>query len=371
MCGRQGTGPYGIFIAVDGAGGKRGVLYAWVTSAKSLPNGQRVLSLIMCRLHRLFASQIKGLGSFMRFNKNATVDFIFRGIIGFARLFGYRARVRIFAFIASYVVAPLAGFINKAVVNLQLVHPEMPKAEARKIAHSVAANFGKNMIENYSKLDVAAGLNPENIGGSGYDAMMQAVKDGRPVMLVSGHIGNYEAMRIALYTLGHQSACLYRPASNPYFDEHYTQTYGYLTGPAFPQSRKGFLNFTRYLRDGGIATMLFDVRTLQYGDIDFLGHPAPTSDVPAKIALKTGALFVPCFAHRGPDGMTHHIEFETPIEASTAEKMMIEMTRRLEAQVRRFPDQWLWFHDRWGSETHRTERAKQKLQPVDHSDLAQ
>jgi hypothetical protein len=31
----------------------------------------------------------------------------------------------------------------------------------------------------------------------------------------------------------------------------------------------------------------------------------------------------------------------------------------------------LWFHDRWGSETHRTERAKQKLQPVDHSDLAQ
>jgi hypothetical protein len=27
MCGRQGTGPYGLFIAVDGAGGKRGGNY--------------------------------------------------------------------------------------------------------------------------------------------------------------------------------------------------------------------------------------------------------------------------------------------------------------------------------------------------------
>jgi hypothetical protein len=27
MCGRQGTGPYGMFIAVDGAGGKRGGNY--------------------------------------------------------------------------------------------------------------------------------------------------------------------------------------------------------------------------------------------------------------------------------------------------------------------------------------------------------
>jgi KDO2-lipid IV(A) lauroyltransferase len=307
----------------------------------------------------------------MRFNKDVTFDFIFRGIIGFTRLFGYRKRVNVFAFIASYIVAPLAGFINKAVANLQLIHPDMPKREARQIAHRVAANFGRNMIENYSKLDVAAGLKLENIGGSGYNAMMQAVENGRPVMLVSGHIGNYEAMRIALYNLGYQSACLYRPASNPYFDEHYTKTYGYLTGPAFPQSRKGFLNFTRYLRDGGIATMLFDVRAPEYGDIDFLGHPAPTSDVPAKLALKTGALFVPCFAHRGPDGITHQIEFEVPIEASTAEEMMFEMTHRLEAQVRRFPDQWLWFHDRWGSKNYRAERAIQKVQSWDHHDPVQ
>jgi catalase (peroxidase I) len=27
MCGRQGTGPYGVSIAVDGAGGKRGGNY--------------------------------------------------------------------------------------------------------------------------------------------------------------------------------------------------------------------------------------------------------------------------------------------------------------------------------------------------------
>ena len=298
----------------------------------------------------------------MRFNSDAAIDLVLRGIIGFTRLFGYCTRVKLFGFIASYVVAPVFGYIKKAVRNLQLVHPDMSTREARKIAHEVATNFGKNMIENYNKHDVAAALKPENIGGAGYDQMMVAIAEGRPVMLVSGHIGNYEAMRIALYTLGHQSACLFRPASNPHFDEHYTQNYGYLTGPAFPQSRKGFLGFIRHLREGGIATMLFDVRATQYQDVDFFGIPAPTSDVPTKIAMKTGALFVPCFTHRGPDGMTHHIDFETPIEHSTSYEMMAEMSDRLEAQVRRFPAQWLWFHDRWGTAEVRAQRVAAKLE---------
>ena len=300
----------------------------------------------------------------MRFNSDAAIDLVLRGIIGFTRLFGYCTRVKLFGFIASYVVAPVFGYIKKAVRNLQLVHPDMSTREARKIAHEVATNFGKNMIENYNKHDVAAALKPENIGGAGYDQMMVAIAEGRPVMLVSGHIGNYEAMRIALYTLGHQSACLFRPASNPHFDEHYTQNYGYLTGPAFPQSRKGFLGFTRHLREGGIATMLFDVRATQYQDVDFFGIPAPTSDVPAKIAMKTGALFVPCFTHRGPDGMTHHIDFETPIEHSTSYEMMAEMSDRLEAQVRRFPAQWLWFHDRWGTADVRAQRAADNVPTI-------
>ena len=298
----------------------------------------------------------------MRFNSDAAIDLVLRGIIGFTRLFGYCTRVKLFGFIASYVVAPVFGYIKKAVRNLQLVHPDMSTREARKIAHEVATNFGKNMIENYNNHDVAAALKPENIGGAGYDQMMVAIAEGRPVMLVSGHIGNYEAMRIALYTLGHQSACLFRPASNPHFDEHYTQNYGYLTGPAFPQSRKGFLGFIRHLREGGIAAMLFDVRATQYQDVDFFGIPAPTSDVPAKIAMKTGALFVPCFTHRGPDGMTHHIDFETPIEHSTSYEMMAEMSDRLEAQVRRFPAQWLWFHDRWGTAEVRAQRVAAKLE---------
>jgi KDO2-lipid IV(A) lauroyltransferase len=298
----------------------------------------------------------------MRFNSDVAVNWLVLGIIAFTRLFAYRTRVKLFGFIASYAVAPLFGFIKKAVRNLQLVHPDMSARQARKIAHEVAANFGKNMIENYSKHDVAAALKPENICGAGYDQMMAAIAEGRPVMLVSGHIGNYEAMRIALHTLGHQSACLFRPASNPHFDEHYTKNYGYLTGPAFPQSRKGFLGFTRHLREGGIAAMLFDVRAAQYEDVDFFGIPAPTSDVPAKIAMKTGALFVPCFAHRGPDGLTHHIEFETPIEHRASYEMMAEMSDRLEAQVRRYPAQWLWFHDRWGTAEVRAQRVVAKLE---------
>ncbi|MDF2140484.1 lysophospholipid acyltransferase family protein [Paenirhodobacter sp. CAU 1674] len=296
----------------------------------------------------------------MRLNTDKATDALIRGLIAMAGLLPYRMRVRVFGAITGYLVAPLGGYIRRAVTNLHWVFPDMPRAETRRIARAVAVNFGKNIIENYSKDDMAKALKTAKIGGEGMAALQQALAEKRPVLLMSGHIGNYEAFRIAMFNMGHPVAGLYRPASNPYFNSHYVETLEQLSGPAFAQNRAGVLGFTRHLHDGGVAAMLFDVRATRYGDIDFLGKPAPTSTFPAEIALKTGALFLPVFAHRGPDGISHEVEFEAPIPPSTSHEMTVELTRRLEAQVLRYPEQWLWIHDRWGSEYLRKKRAAKR-----------
>ena len=288
------------------------------------------------------------------------VDAFLRAAIWLARKIPYRTRVRFFGALTGYVLAPLGGFIAKATANLRYVHPDMPLPEARRIARRVAVNLGKTVIENYCKDDLVAVLRDRPADGPGLAAFHQAVAEGRPVLIVSGHLGNHETLRVAVHLMGHPVAALYRPAKNPHFNAHYKTTMETITGPAFAQGRQGIMAFTRHVKNGGIAAMLFDVRSARYDDIDFLGHPAPTSTFAAEMALKTGALLLPVFTHRLPDGITHQVTFEAPIAPSNPHDMTVEMTRRLEAQVRRYPDQWLWLHDRWGSEKMRAKRAQRR-----------
>ncbi|PTV93790.1 KDO2-lipid IV(A) lauroyltransferase [Rhodobacter aestuarii] len=299
----------------------------------------------------------------MAWNADRTSDAFLRVLIGLARRVPYKTRVRLFGWLTGWVVAPLAGYISKAVRNLQLIHPEMSSAEAKRIARRVSVNFGRSIIENYSKDDLSEVLKNSTVGGPGLAAFKDALAEGRGVLAVSGHIGNYETLRVAIHNMGYPVAALYRPAKNPYFNEHYKTTMESLTGPAFAQSRKGVVSFTRHVKNGGVAAMLFDVRATSYPDISFFGYPAPTSTFAAEMAMKTGALLLPIFTHRCEDGIHHDVHFETPIAHTNPREMTEEMTRRLEAQIRSFPDQWLWVHDRWGSEDLRARRANRSDTP--------
>ncbi|WP_223631993.1 lysophospholipid acyltransferase family protein [Rhodobacter sp. TJ_12] len=294
----------------------------------------------------------------MAWNSDRVSDAFLRALIWLARRVPYRTRLRLFGWASGYIVAPLGGFITKAERNLRFIHPDMSRAEARKIARRVAINFGRNTIENYCKDELAEVLRESTIEGPGLADFNAALAEGRGVLIVSGHIGNYETLRVAIHNMGHPVAALYRPATNPYFNAHYKTTMESLTGPAFAQGRQGVIGFTRYVKAGGVGAMLFDVRASQYPDVDFFGHPAPTSTFAAEMPLKTGALLLPVFTRRCEDGIHHVVHFETPIAATTPREMTEEMTRRLEARVRSTPDQWLWVHDRWGSEQVRARRAQ-------------
>jgi len=296
----------------------------------------------------------------MRLIQDRVSDAVLRFLIALALLLPYRLRLAMFGWATSHLIAPVGGFITKGAANLRLVFPDMPEAEARRIARAVADNFGRTTIENYSKREFYDVLGRAKIDGPGLPILKEARAAGRPVLLVSGHIGNYEGFRLALTHMGMESAALYRPAANPFFNRHYAKTLEFMTGPAFPQGRRGLTGFSRHLKNGGIAAMLYDVRATHYDCLDFFGLPAPTSTFAAEIALKTGAIFLPVFARRCADGISHEIAFETPISPSSPREMMAEMNSRLEARIRRDPEQWLWIHDRWGSEAQRRKMAAKR-----------
>jgi len=274
-------------------------------------------------------------------------DRLLRGLIGAALALPYSWRIPATGWLFARLLGPLAGYRRRAETQLAAIWPDRSAAWRRQTATRCLDNFGRTLIEIYSGPDLTARMADTPITGPGHDAVTAARAAGRPVVFVTGHFGNHEAPRHALVARGFQIGGLYRPMRNPYFDAHYSRTMTQVSGPVFAQGRPGTMGFVRHLRQGGMATLLFDVWARDGAMIPFLGQPAPTALSAADLALRFDALLVPYFGIRQPDGLSFEIVIEDPIAPSDPETMMHEATRRLEARIVDHPEQWFWVHRRW------------------------
>ena len=289
-------------------------------------------------------------------------DRVLRGAIWLALRLPIRARLWTMGRLVRHVVAPLAGYRQRAEDNLAHVWPDMGVLDRRHLADRVADNAGRTMIDNYDVDGLLKRMASAEVSGDGLKAVEAAKEAGQPVLFVTGHFGNFEAPRAALVARGYRIGGLYRPMSNPYFNAHYAANMHALSDPVFEQGRRGTMGLIKHIRQGGMGVLLFDVYDSAGVTIDFMGQPAPTLTSAADIALKTGALLVPFFGIRKPDGVSFDIIFEDPVEHGDPVAMMTDVTSRLEARITANPDQWFWIHRRWKPKRQR-KRAAAKIGP--------
>ena len=275
------------------------------------------------------------------------VNLAARGLIGLALALPYPWRVGFTGWLMRRVIGPFAGYDRRARENLALIWPGKPQAERNATAAASLDNAGRTLIENYSTRAFTARARSIEPEGPGYGALIAARNDKRPVILVSGHFGNYEAARAALVARGFDIGGLYRNLSNRYFNAHYVKTMQAFGGPVFPQGRAGTAGFVRHLKEGGQLVLLFDQDVPGAPALPFLGHPARTALSAAELALRLKADLIPFFATRQPDGLGFRVELDAPVPHSDAETMMREVTAALEKRVMTHPGQWFWIHRRW------------------------
>lgn len=274
-------------------------------------------------------------------------DGLFRSLLSMARALPYRWRVPAFGALNRRLVAPLAGYRPRALTNLDYIWPELSPAEARKIADQSIDNFGRMLIENYSSKDFLAQLAKVTPEGPGMQALEAARVEGRAVILVSGHFGNFQAVRACLKAHGHEAGGLYRPMSNPYVNAHYVKTVEAVGMPVFEQGRRGVAQLLKHLSKGGLAALLNDVYVGSGAELPFLGKPALTATSAAEMALRHNAVLIPAYGIRQPDGISFRIVLEQEVSHSDAVEMTAKLNQSLDARVRAMPGQWFWLHRRW------------------------
>ncbi|MEM1302341.1 MAG: lauroyl acyltransferase [Pseudomonadota bacterium] len=262
------------------------------------------------------------------------------------RLVPYRQRLATMSWIARRVLGPLAGYGQRALDNLELVYPDMPLPERKRIADGALDSFGRSVIENYSP-EFRDQIARHSLTGDGLQPALDALASGQAIIFSSGHYSNHEATRTALDQAGFDVAAFFRPMKNPYVDRHYRETLAKVSGPLIPQGKSGNVALARHLKKGGQVFLLHDVHIPRGNDFTFLGHPVKQTFSPAELALRYKALLVPYFGTRQPDGVSFKLELESPIPHGTPEDMMRDLVNRLEARIEQDPTQWHWIHRRW------------------------
>ncbi|MGR3802289.1 lysophospholipid acyltransferase family protein [Marinibacterium profundimaris] len=268
-------------------------------------------------------------------------------VIRLSGLLPYRARVRTIGWVTSRIIAPLAGFRRRIRDNLAHTMPGLDRAEVERLVRAVPDNMGRALIETYSGPPFVEIAQQAEVTGPGLEVLAKARDEGKPVIIVTAHFGNYDAARASLIHHGFEVGGFYRPLDNPYVNKPYTRAITAIGEPLFTQSRKGMANMVRHLKAGGVLAIVADRHAVGGEVMPFFGKPAATSLVTAELALRFDAPLLPVYGLRKPDGIHFEIVTQEPIPHTDPETMTREITERLESFVREHMDQWFWIHRRW------------------------
>ncbi len=253
--------------------------------------------------------------------------------------------------VVGFAVRWLPPFRMRVDEGLKRVYPAMKRSERARIAAQVGQNMGRTLTEILHNAEFAQKTDRFDASGPGLAALHDAKAAGKGAIIISGHFGQWEAIRHYLKSQDLETGAVYRPNSNPYYEPHFLA--GILEGgaPIVPKGNSGTMQMVRHIRKGGFFAILAD-QYVQFSDpIPFLGHDTQTTTSPAELALKYNIPLVPAFGLRDTNKTDVHITFEEPIPHSDPITMMTEFNARMAAQINANPGQWYWLHRRWKSPT--------------------
>ena len=224
-----------------------------------------------------------------------------------------------------------------------------------RIAREVFRNLARNGVEwlkmmSISKKDLLS-LVAEI---EGLDRLEKALQEGKGVIVVASHFGNWELMPIYLRAMGYKGAVI---ARRIYFDRYDKLICSLRNkfGPIVIYRDESPKKILKVLRGNGIMGILADqdIRDVENVFISFFGMPAATPVAPVKLAFASGAALMPWFMLRRADGRYKLIIEEAipvaqgPDKDEDVRRYTQAWTDVLERYIRQYPEQWVWIHERW------------------------
>jgi len=227
------------------------------------------------------------------------------------------------------------------------VFPNMKRRARAKLGQDMGRHMGRTLFEIYHDAEFQTQHHKFSASGPGLVALKEAQAADKGVIIVSGHFGQWEAVRAVIKMYGLESGAVYRPQKNRHYERRLLAGIEAGGKPILATGRVGTKALVRHLRGGGIISILLDEKYSEGVRIPFLGHDALTSLSAAQLALKYDLPMIAAYGIRTEDGNAFRVEFEAPIPHTDAITMTRAFNDSLSARIMTDPEQWYWMLRRW------------------------
>ncbi|MCR9255856.1 MAG: lauroyl acyltransferase [Alphaproteobacteria bacterium] len=249
-------------------------------------------------------------------------------------------------------LGPRLRVSRQARENLIYAFPEKTTAEIDGIVAGMWEHLGQTAAE-FPFMDRFDTHDPARVdirNEAGFELLRD---DGETGIMFSAHLANWEVPPLAALQRGIGMIGVYRRANNPFVERLFRKARGWPEDALVPKSDQGARKVFSAMRKGRHLVVMMDQKLNEGIPTTFFGRPAMTSTMVAKYALHFRCPVRPVAVFR--TGLCRYrIEVEDPLElpdTGDADRdvalLTQAVTERIEAWIRRHPEQWLWLHNRW------------------------
>jgi Kdo2-lipid IVA lauroyltransferase/acyltransferase len=250
-----------------------------------------------------------------------------------------------------------------ALAHLALAFPDSSPAFRARVGRASFVNLGRSALE----LIAVDALQPRlakvvELGNAEAELLRAAHGEGRGVIFVSCHVGNWELLARRIVLEGYRAGTVARDAKDPRLTallERSRQAAGLAT---LWRGKPGLAReLLRLLRGGAFVGLLIDQDTDVQGHfVPFFGKPAFTPRAAGDLAVRTGAALLFGCIHREAPTRHRLVVRRLPLPStgdreSDSQEVTAAATRMIEEEIRARPDEWVWMHRRWRT---RADQAK-------------
>lgn len=236
---------------------------------------------------------------------------------------------------------------KRALEHLAIAFPELDAAQRADLGRASFRHLGMSLCECLHLLHRSPIEACSHVKVEGFHHVERHA--GRPAVVMTGHCGNWELISTANQSHDLGLAAIARQIDDPQLDSAIVGLRRHLGSATIHRGSPGASKaLLRVVRTGGALALLIDQDIDTDGVwVPFFGRPAHTPRAAADLALRLGAAVIPTFSARLEDG-SHRVVFHPPLTLpSDPQQATASMTAAIEAQIRRYPEQWVWMHRRW------------------------
>lgn len=285
------------------------------------------------------------------------MSILVKGIFGFLRMLGPDRAGDLGAGLLR-TVAPLLPANRTAIANIAAAFPEMSTQERERIRRESWENLGRTVCEypflqDLMDFDYDNPSTPSRTEVVGIENFIHLLEDKRPAIIFSAHLANWEMPAVAAARYGLDTTVVFRPPNNIAAARAVEVFRAGAMGKLLPSGPGAAGGMVAVLERSGCLGMLADQHLARGVIVPFMGRPALTNPVLAKLARRFDCAVLGARSMRLPDGR-FRLELTDPLDLPRDAEGHVDVegatamiTGVVEQWVREHPGQWLWQHRRW------------------------